>query len=55
MRSPSAAMMERGFLMLVCFLRACQVSRAIELNFDNQLVIVANGKLRGLVQARYDD
>jgi hypothetical protein len=43
-------MMTRGFLILVvCFLRACQVARAIELNFDNQLVIVANGKLRGRV------
>ncbi|RLU17343.1 hypothetical protein DMN91_009576 [Ooceraea biroi] len=33
---------QRGFLLLVCFLRSCQVSRAIELIFDNQLVVVAN-------------
>lgn len=39
---------QRGLLLLVvCFLRSCQVSLTIELSFDNQLVIVANGKLHG--------
>lgn len=47
--SPPAAMRRHQrigiLLVVVCILlRACRTSRAIELTFDNQLVIVANGK-----------